>query len=304
MSNLPPNPYDRTVIVEPGIDNPDRAETLGSGRNFVVSLKPEGTPGREFMFLAADGTWVPFTTTDFTSWGAIIGNINNQLDLMALFSLYSPTDDFAAVAFSGQYNDLLSKPVFGDVAFINTTGGTSAFLRADGTWQIPVDVNATWGNITGSISTQADLVAQLALKAPVTNPIFQGNPRAPNPAVDNNSDSIATTAWMFGQAFNGPPVMDGVASSGDSLRWARGNHRHPTDDTRAPLDSPIFINNPQAPTPPPGNSTPRVATTAFVAAAILAAGLTPPPSDNQTYGFKNGAWIVIDPATKWDNDGT
>ena len=35
------------------------------------------------------------------------------------------------------------------------------------------------------------------------------------------------------QPYTGTPVMDGVGYSGSSNRWARGNHRHPTDVTRA-----------------------------------------------------------------------
>jgi hypothetical protein len=273
---------------------------MGTGRDIVVSLLPEDSVGRVMKFLNAAGEWVPFTTTEFTSWGGIIGDIEDQADLMEMFALYAPIADLAPVAFSGAYNDLTGKPLLGDVAFINTTGGTSAFLRADGTWQIPVDVNAQWGNIAGNIFAQTDLIAQLDLKAPLNGPVFSGNPRAPNPVVDDNTDSVATTAWFHGQAFGGVPQMDGIGASGDSTRWARGNHRHPTDTTRAPLDSPVFIGLPVAPTPPVGNATQLLATTAFVAAAIAAAGLSPPPSDGQTYGFKDGAWVVLDLGTKWD----
>lgn len=303
MSNLPVDPYDRTVIVEPDTDNPDRAPTLGSGRNIVVSMNPETVPGRKMMFLNSAGEWVPFTTTEFTSWGGIIGDIEDQADLMAMFDTKANISDLSVVAFTGQYNDLLNKPVFGDLAFLSTNGSTSQFLRGDGVWAIPADVTAEWGNISGNISAQTDLIALLDLKAPITNPTFLGNVRVPTPPVDDSSDLAANTGWFFGQAFNGAPVMDGVASSGDSLRWARGNHRHPTDDTRAPLDSPNFTGIPTAPTPPFPNDSQRIATTEWVNQALLAAGLTPPPSDGQIYGFQDGGWVVIDPATKWDNTG-
>lgn len=300
MSNLPVDPYDRTVIVEPDTDNPDRAPTAGSGRNIVVSMLPPTDPGRIMKFLNAAGEWVPFTTTEFTSWGGIIGDIEDQADLMAMFDTKADIADLSVVAFTGQYNDLLSKPVFGDLAFIDTDGSTSRFLRGDGTWQIPVDVNAVWGNIGGDINAQTDLIARLNAKADLSSPIFTGIPRAPTPPLNDNSTNIATTAWFFGQAFNGLPVMDGVAASGDSTLWARGNHRHPTDTTRAPLDSPAFTGLPLAPTPPAGNNTTRLATTAFVTGAIAAAGLTPPPSDGNFYAMKNGVWTIIDLGTKWD----
>jgi hypothetical protein len=70
------------------------------------------------------------------------------------------------------------------------------------------------------------------------------------------------------------------------------------------VDSPSFTGIPLAPTPTyPDNST-RIATTAYVTTAIAASGgVSPPPSDGKVYGYSNGAWIALDTATKWDNDG-
>lgn len=303
MSNLPPNPYDRTVIIEPNPNNPDRAPLAGTGRDFVVSLNPPSVVGREKMFLASDGTWVPFTTTEFTSWGAIIGNIQDQADLQAEFALYSLTTDFAPVAFSGDYAQLVNKPPLGTVSPINLNGLSSYFLRGDGQWAIPVDVQAQWGNITGNINAQTDLMTLLNLKAPLLSPNFAGTPTAPTPPQNNNTTRIATTEWYFGQAFDANPLMNGAASSGNSTFWARGNHVHPTDTSRAPLDTPNFIGLPTAPTPAVGNVSQLLATTAFVAAAIAAAGIVPPPSDGQYYAFRNGAWVAFTPGALWDNTG-
>jgi hypothetical protein len=304
MSNLPPDPYDRTVIVETNLDNPDRSSTVGTGRDIVVTMNPPSVVGREKMFLASDGKWVPFTTTEFTSWGAIIGDIEDQADLMAMFALYPKTDTLAPVAFTGDYGQLINKPPLGTVSPINLDGLTSHFLRGDGTWQIPVDVTAVWGNIGGDINAQTDLMTLLNLKAPILSPAFTGTPTAPTPPVDDNTTRISTTAWFFGQAFNASPLMNApTASSGLLTKWARGDHVHPTDTSRAPLDSPAFINLPTAPTPPVGNSTQRLATTAFVANAIAAAGVIPPPLDGKMYGMLNGAWTEIKVGTKWDNAG-
>lgn len=59
-------------------------------------------------------------------------------------------------------------------------------------------------------------------------------------AIDNNSTTIATTAYVVGQAAGTAPVMDGTATVGTSLRYARQDHVHPSDTTRAPLASPTF----------------------------------------------------------------
>ena len=154
MSNLPVDPYDRTVIVEPALDNPDRAPLAGTGRDIVVSLNPPDVVGRDLMFLSSSGKWVPFTTTEFTSWGAIIGDIEDQADLMAMFALYPKTDTLHSVAFSGNYNQLNNKPPLGTVSPIDLNGLSSYFLNGAGQWVIPTDVYANWGNIGGTMSNQ------------------------------------------------------------------------------------------------------------------------------------------------------
>lgn len=288
------------------LDNPVRADSAGMGDEFVVKLKKPSDPGALTQFLSRAGTWVNFASTELNAWGSIIGDIQNQADLWAELQARPLTVDFDPLAFSGQWNDIHNKPLFGDVSLINTNGLTSYFLRGDGTWAIPQDVFAEWGQINGDINAQTDLIAMFATKADATNAILQGNPRRPNgPPQDDNSDSVITSGWFFGQAFDGLPVMDGAASSGDSLRWARGNHRHPTDDTRAPLDSPVFTGLPSAPTPPVGNDTTRLATTAFVLAQIAATPANVPeaPTDGRYYVRSNNAWVAIDLGTRWDNDG-
>ena len=42
------------------------------------------------------------------------------------------------------------------------------------------------------------------------------------------------------------PLMDGTAAVGTSTTYARGDHRHPTDTSRAPLASPTFTGVPKA----------------------------------------------------------
>src|SRR5262245_40415055 len=74
-----------------------------------------------------------------------------------------------------------------------------------------------------------------------------------------------------GMASNALPVMNGTAASGTAPLLSRADHVHPSDTSRAPLVSPIFTGDPQAPTPAPGDSDTSIATTAFVTAAVAAA---------------------------------
>lgn len=59
-------------------------------------------------------------------------------------------------------------------------------------------------------------------------------------AADTNTTAIATTAFVIGQAASVAPLQDGTAAVGTSLRYARQDHVHPADTTRAPLASPTF----------------------------------------------------------------
>ena len=107
-------------------------------------------------------------------------------------------------------------------------------------------------------------------------------------------------------ASNVLPVMDGVAAIGISALYARADHVHPTDTTRAPLASPVFTGVPAAPTPVTTDNSTALATTAFVKAAIasgasIVVGDTPPasPNPNELWWDSAGTQLYI-----WYNDGT
>jgi len=67
------------------------------------------------------------------------------------------------------------------------------------------------------------------------------------------------------------PKMDGTAAVGSETAYAKGDHVHPTDTSRAPLASPTFTGTPKAPTATAGTKDTQIATTAFVDAAITSA---------------------------------
>jgi ribonuclease HI len=90
--------------------------------------------------------------------------------------------------------------------------------------------------------------AGIAAAAPRASPTFTGVPAAPTAAVDTNTTQLATTAFVVGQAAAATSPMDGTATVGTSLRYARQDHVHPTDTSRAPLASPTFTGIPAAPT--------------------------------------------------------
>ena len=128
---------------------------------------------------------------------------------------------------------------------------------------------------------------QLALdaKAPLASPGLTGTPTAPTAAVDTSTAQLATTAFVLGQAAATAPAMDGTAAVGTSTRFARADHVHPTDTSRAPLASPAFTGTPTAPTPANGTNTTQIATTAFVRATRLDQ-LAAPAADFALGGYR------------------
>ena len=106
-------------------------------------------------------------------------------------------------------------------------------------------------------------------RAPLANPTLTGTPAAPTATIDTNTTQIATTAFVLGQGSvsgDGTPAMDGTAARGTSTHYARADHVHPTDTSRAPLNNPTLTGTPAAPTASPGTNTTQIATTAFVIA--------------------------------------
>ena len=79
----------------------------------------------------------------------------------------------------------------------------------------------------------------LNLKAPLASPTFTGTPKAPTPLTSDNSTRIATTAYVkqnipsVPSAYTSNPAMDGTASAGSSAGFSRGDHRHPSDTSKA-----------------------------------------------------------------------
>jgi predicted secreted acid phosphatase len=88
----------------------------------------------------------------------------------------------------------------------------------------------------------------LALKANLASPTLTGTPLSTTAAADTNTTQIATTAYVVGQASSSTPVMNGTAAVGTSLKYARADHVHATDTSRAPLASPTFTGSVTLPT--------------------------------------------------------
>jgi len=174
-------------------------------------------------------------------------------------------------------------------------------------WTVNVGgvVAGSWGSITGTLSDQTDLQSALDAKlavttaastyAPLTSPSLTGTPLSTTATADTNTTQIATTAYVVGQASATTPVVNGTATIGTSLKYARADHIHPIDTSRAALASPTFTGTPSAPTATVGTNTTQIATTAFV---LANAGSGGGGCNVQTFGSSSssGAFTWTKPA--------
>lgn len=174
-----------------------------------------------------------------------------------------------------------SSPVVNGTA---AAGTSTRFSRQDHVH--PTDTSRAASSHTHVQSDVTNLTTDLAAKAPLASPALTGTPTSPTAAVDTNTTQLATTAFVLGQAAGSNPVMDGTVAVGTSTRYARQDHVHPSDTSRAasvhthaqsdvtslvsdlglkaPLASPALTGTPTAPSAAVDTNTTQVATTAFV----------------------------------------
>lgn len=163
----------------------------------------------------------------------------------------------------------LASPVFTGVPQAPTAGaGTSTTQIATCAFVSAAISSATAGvssfnGRTGSVTLTAGDVTGVG-GALLASPAFSGVPTAPTASPGTNTTQLATTAFVSAtlavSAFNGR--TGSVTLLGADISAAGG----------ALLTSPAFVGVPTAPTAVPATNTTQLATTAFVSAALAAAG--------------------------------
>lgn len=129
---------------------------------------------------------------------------------------------------------------------------------------------------------------RLALWVPMVDPAAIGNIiKTVNPPTANKRVPSTFVAEAGGAGSGSPsdatPLMSGTAVPGLSVQFARGDHVHPTDTSRAPINSPAFTGNPTAATQAANNNSTRLATTAYVDAGLAALAATLVVLDGGTF---------------------
>lgn len=112
----------------------------------------------------------------------------------------------------------------------NTLGTSLLSSSWSGTYSNP----STHASVSARmLNIEAGLTSLSTLKANLASPSLTGTPTSPTASVDNNTTQIATTAFVLGQASSSTPLVNGTAAVGTSSRYARADHVHGTDTSRA-----------------------------------------------------------------------
>jgi len=195
--------------------------------------------------LSGNGTnFVSTALSGLTAGNATNVGITNDNTTNATMNLAWVTSNAGNLPVKVSSSKFVVNPSTGNLSAVSFSGagsgltGTAAGLTAG---NVTTNANLTGpitsvGNAT-SIASQTGTGTKFVVD---TSPTLTGTPLTPTAAVDTNTTQIASTAFVLAQAASATPIVDGTPTVGTSTRYARGDHIHPTDTTRAPLASPTF----------------------------------------------------------------
>jgi hypothetical protein len=195
-----------TVVALVNSANPVFTGNVTAGTN-IISANSSGDEGGEILLAK------PQTNTTLSGTGVTIDVYQNRLRIFE-----------QGGTVRGAYIDLTA-----------AGAGVATNLLSGGA------TSASWGSITGTLSSQSDLNTALGLKAPLASPTFTGNPSLPTgtsgvtQTAGDNTTKLATTAFVT-----------------------------TADNLKANLASPALTGTPTAPTASTSTNTTQIATTAYV----------------------------------------
>ena len=142
----------------------------------------------------------------------------------------------------------------------DVTGAGGAVLNSPAFTGTPTAPTPAPGDVSTRIATTAFVMTESGF-APLASPTFTGIPTAPTPTPGTNTTQLATTAYV--QA-----AITGISVGVSTFNGRSGAVTLVANDITAAggaiLASPAFTGTPTAPNPPPGDSSTRIATTAYV----------------------------------------
>ena len=146
-------------------------------------------------------------------------------------------------------------------------------------------------NISTLLSNVATIDSTLLTLAPLNSAALTGIPTAPTPAIGDNSNTLATTAYVDTTSLSvSTTLARQISAAQASLNTALTTGLA----LKAAQNNATLTGNPTAPTPAVGDNSTRLATTAFVTGAIAAQKFNYTVSPNPPSGGNNGDfWFQI-----------
>lgn len=223
--------------------------------------------------VAAGFFWRPSTSTLSRTVGTTVLPFTG----VAAGTYYLQVDASGAVTRSTTSSEAVYSVVWNGSAFGTITRlavivfGAADWLAA----QVSTALAASYTSLDARLEAGEALIAGAAPRA---SPTFTGVPSAPTAAPGTNTTQLATTAFiqaaLAALVDSSPGTLDTLnelaAALGDDPNFA--TTLATALGLKAPLDSPVLTGVPEAPTAAPGTNTDQIATTAFVGAAVAAAG--------------------------------
>lgn len=231
-----------------------------------------------------------------TTFNGRAGNVTfTAADLSAVGGALLASPNFSGVATvptapAGISTTQIASTAFVMAAIAGSTAGVASFNgRSGAVTMILADVTGAGGapianpSFTGAVmaptpgagdastlvATTAFVAAAIAPFASTYSPALTGIPTAPTAAVGTATTQLATTAFVYA-------AIAAVAAGVTSFNGRSGAVTFAANDLSAAggalLASPAFSGTPTAPTPSPGLANTQLATTAYVTAAVAAAG--------------------------------
>ena len=219
---------------------------VGGSATSIVAI---GGTGAFLDLTTAASTYAPLASPTFT--GTV--TIPSGASISGFAPLASPT--FTGTPLSTTASVSTNTTQIATTAFVlgqgNSTAGTIGMngVQAAGTSNLyaradhihPTDTTLAplaSPTFTGTVTIPSG--ASISGFAPLASPTFTGAPISTTAAAGTNTTQIATTAFVVGQASSTNPEANGTAATGTSLKYARADHVHVSDTTRAALAGATF----------------------------------------------------------------
>ena len=199
----------------------DNINDAMSAVQVTLGVNPQGSSATVVARLTAlDSTVAGKAATNQTMYvGTTALTINRSSASQTLTGV--SVDGNAGTVTNGVYTNTTSLP--------NVTSVNSTTIPASATLLTDASTIAVAKGGTGATATTGTAGSNVLS----ISPALTGTPTAPTAAVDTNTTQIASTAFVLGQASTTTPVIDGTATIGTATTFARADHKHPTDTTRA-----------------------------------------------------------------------